>query len=51
MTDHWCLRLQVIAMGQIAECELLKMIIDTSVFWVNKQLYFQFHYSYSGDIE
>ena len=29
--------------GQIAECELLKMIIDTCVFPVNKQLYFQFH--------
>ena len=35
--------------GQITECELLKMIIDTCVFRVNKQLYFQFHYSYSVD--
>ena len=32
--------------GQITECELHK-IIDTCVFWLNKQLYFQFHYSYS----
>ena len=35
--------------GQIIECELLKMIIDTCVFRVNKQLYFQFRYSYSTD--
>ena len=34
--------------GQIAECELLKMI-DTCVFRLNKQLYFQFQYSYSTD--
>ena len=35
--------------GQITECELLKMI-DTCVFRLNKQLYFQFHYSYSVDL-
>ena len=35
--------------GQITECELLKMIIDTCVIRVNKQLYFQFHYSYLVD--
>ena len=35
--------------GQITECELLKMIIDAYVFRVNKQLYFQFHYSCSFD--
>ena len=34
--------------GQITECELLKMI-DTCVFRLNKQLYSQFHYSYSID--
>ena len=34
---------------QITECKLLKMIIDTCVFPVKKQLYFQFHYSYSVD--
>ena len=34
--------------GQITECELLKTI-DTCVFWLNKELYFQFHHSYSVD--
>ena len=34
--------------GQITECELLKMI-DTCDFWLNKQFYFPFHYSYSFD--
>ena len=35
--------------GQISACELLKMVIDTCVFRVNKQLCFQFHYSCSVD--
>ena len=45
MIDRWCLRLLVIRM---VNWELLKMI-DTRVFRLNKQLYFQFHYSYSID--
>ena len=35
--------------GQITECKVHKIIIYTCVFQVNKQLYFQFHYSYSVD--